>query len=402
MGSAVFMNLGIWNHCYAGSMVGVPSVNRTPVPPKRIPISALYVPLADHYAALVAYERYRDSMQYAEFTLKQMKGWDLLRALFQSGGADLAFVMTPLALDMFNAKPHFKWVGLMHRDGNALAINHLLNQIVQLPASRSDRQPTERVALALKQRKLEIGKPTFVGVPHLMSTHAVVLSHYLKQHGVSLSFSQNQAGDVLAISLAPPKSPGFIKGNSHRAVPAAIEQSLPWADIVETGGYGHVAWYSKDVLKWPNGHVECIAIAAQSALDQKYVAVQEVMSAIRRAGSDIEAARKTGGKAMQEIVNIVQKHIPMHTQSAIEASLNLDLRVINYEHLFPDIEGLAYIMRLALEGGILKAAVDLKDFTDDRFLEVSSDNILEKTPIKSFDLGLRPVDPVSIPDSGEH
>ena len=72
------------------------------------------------------------------------------------------------------------------------------------------------------------------------------------------------------------KSPTFIKINNNRSRPAAFEQSLPWADIVETGGYGKVAWYSKDVMKWPNGHVECIAIAKDSSIKDKYYAVKEV------------------------------------------------------------------------------------------------------------------------------
>ena len=52
---------------------------------QRQTIKALYIPLADHYAAIVAYERYREDMQYADFQIEQMGNWDLLRAYFQSG-----------------------------------------------------------------------------------------------------------------------------------------------------------------------------------------------------------------------------------------------------------------------------------------------------------------------------
>ena len=91
-------------------------------------IKSLYIPLADHYAALIAYERYRDQMKYADFQIEQMGNWDLLRAKFQSEQqVDMAYVMSPLAMDMFHEKPHFQWIGLMHRDGNALAINDQLN-----------------------------------------------------------------------------------------------------------------------------------------------------------------------------------------------------------------------------------------------------------------------------------
>ncbi|MEE9395468.1 MAG: ABC transporter substrate-binding protein [Methylococcales bacterium] len=335
--------------------------------PTRQPIKALYIPLADHYAALVAFERYRDKMHYADFQLEQMKNWDLLRAYFQSGEVDMAYVMSPLAISMFQEKPHFRWVGLMHRDGNALAINALLNKDVQLPSSRSQRKPNSKVAEALIKAHKRTGRATEIGMPHLLSTHSVVLYRYLKTHQVSMALKSREPSQVLAIAVPPPKSPAFILGKSNRAEPAAFEQSLPWADVVETGGFGYVAWYSKDVMPWPHGHVECIAVATDQTITRKFDALKEVMHYIRQAGADIEKARSEGGTALEAIVEIVRKHIPAHSREAIIASLDPKLRVINYQHLDVDKPGLQQIMELAIEGGILTQTVDIDAFADERF-----------------------------------
>ncbi|WP_423893855.1 hypothetical protein [Candidatus Pelagadaptatus aseana] len=107
------------------------------------------------------------------------------------------------------------------------------------------------------------------------------------------------------------------------------------------------------------------------ALEQKPEAVREVMAAIHRAGRDIEQARIVGGEALQEIVKIVRKHIPTHTVDAIVASLNADLRVINYDNLNIDKPGMEQIMGLALEAGILKTDVDLDQFAHDLLLDKS-------------------------------
>ncbi|MCU7936529.1 MAG: hypothetical protein KZQ99_16905 [Candidatus Thiodiazotropha sp. (ex Dulcina madagascariensis)] len=96
-------------------------------------------------------------MVHADFRLEQMKSWDLLRSYFQSDEADMAYVMAPLAMDMFREKPNFRWIGLMHRDGNAMAINDLLNIEVQLSPKRSGRKPDERVAAALKRFRYQRG-----------------------------------------------------------------------------------------------------------------------------------------------------------------------------------------------------------------------------------------------------
>ncbi|HIC42931.1 MAG TPA: nitrate ABC transporter substrate-binding protein [Sulfurimonas sp.] len=330
-------------------------------------VHALYIPLADHYAALVAYERYAKEMKHADFHITQMKNWDLLRAYFQSGEVDMAYVMTPLAIDMFNENPHFRWIGLMHRDGNALAINHLLKKDINLEKNRINRKPNADVALALKKAYKKHNKPTQIGLPHLLSTHAVILYRHLKEHDSSITFTPNNKADVLGISVAPPKAPAFIKIKSKKAIPAAFEQSLPWADVVETGGYGKVAWYSKDVMPWKYGHVECISLATDKAIKDKFKAIQEVQYYIHKAGADIEKAKEEGRKSLDKIVEIVRKHIPLHTAKAIKASLRYDLEVINYKHLNIDKKGLKLIMDYAIEGKTLKQGLDIDTFADERF-----------------------------------
>nr|WP_226986424.1 ABC transporter substrate-binding protein [Saccharophagus degradans] len=331
------------------------------------PIRALYIPLADHYAALVAYERYAPHMQYADFQLSKMNNWDLLRAHFYEGRADLAFVMSPLAMDMYREMGDFRWIGLMHRDGNALAVNEIIAGQLELSPHRKDRTPNQDLANAIKNLNSNQLLQLKVGVPHLLSTHSVVLHKYLNSYGLRMDKLPHGGADVLIIPQAPPLAPKYILGQANRATPAAFEQSLPWADIVETSGFGKIAWYSKDVIKWPNGHVECIAIATDRAIASKEQALREVMTAIHKAGADIEAARERGGEALEDIVKIVRKHIPSHSREAIVASLDPELKVINYKHLNIDKAGLAHIMGLAVQANILSEPIDIDAFSDPNF-----------------------------------
>ena len=331
------------------------------------PINALYIPLADHYPAIVAYEKYRDQMKKADYAITRMKSWSLLRAYFMSGEVDLAFIICPMAMDMFSEQPNFRWVSLLHRDGNALAINDLLNATVKLPKERLKRKPDNKVADALKKAKNDIGRPSKCGVPHLKATHTVVLYKYLIDHNIGLNFGGGTSKDVTAIEVAPPRSPSFIKKQNARGEPASFEQSLPWADIVETGGFGHVAWYSKDVMPWPNGHVECIAIATDDCIRNKREALKEVIYYIHKTGIDIEKARQQGGPAMTAISDMIRKHIPEHSHESIIQSLRPDLNVINYRHLNVDKGGLKQIMDLSVEAGILKKPIDIDAFADESF-----------------------------------
>jgi len=330
-------------------------------------VHALFIPLADHYAALVAYEKYRGRMQHADFRLERVNGPWLVRTRFADPDVDMAFEVAPMAMDMFLEQPDFRWIGLMHRDGNALAVNDLLDQFIRLPDQRSQRRPNRRVAEGLRQARKLRGHPLEIGLPHPQATHTAVLYKFLKDHDLSMGVEYGPDKDVVTVRVSPPEAPRFIKRQGSRGVPSGFEQSLPWADVAEQMGLGRIAWYSKDVVRWPRGHVECIILAKDNAIAEKRAAVAEVVRYIHQAGIDIEAARREGGAPLDEIIAMIRRHIPEHTPRAIRESLRPDLNVINYHHLNVDKGGLRQIMDLSVEAGIIPAPVDIDAFADESF-----------------------------------
>jgi len=337
---------------------------------RRAVIKSIYMPLADHYAGIIAYEKYRGRMIHAEYQIEQMKSWPLLRSKFLTGGADVAFMMSPLAMDMFSEQQNFRWVSLMHRDGNAMAINQLLSNQIELPESRTQRLPDKSLVELIKSWHNNGGEPIQCAVPSIHATHTVVLFKYLKDHGLTLDLDQGKPAHIRTVPVSPSKSPAFLKKNNSRSIPAVFVQSLPWADVVESNEDGHIAWYSKDVISWPSGHVECIAVASDNAIAEKNDALKEVIYFIHQAGLDIENARYEGGEALIEITSMIRKHLPEHDEFAIIQSLRPDLNVINYKNLNLDIPGLELIMEYAVEGGILNSSIDINAFADNQFSTV--------------------------------
>ena len=351
---------------------------------QRQTIMAIGIPLADHYAGIVAYEKYRDRMQYADYQFKILPGPALVRAYFRSQpDVDIAFNVSPMVMDMFANKANFRWISLIHRDGNALVINHLMNTKVKLNSDRKMRRPDEKVANAIRFFKQKTGKPLEIAIPSPLATHTTILYKYLKENGLSFGYRIAEDTDVLLRVVKPPKSPVYLKTKAARAEAVAFEQSLPWAEIVETSRYGHVAWYSKDVMQHESGHVECIIIAKDEVIKHKRPALQEVINYIHQAGRDIEIARKQGGEALETIVVMIRKHIPSHTREAIIQSLRADLNVINYLNLNVDVNAKSSfkeIMDLAFEAGFIQTKIDIDALADSSF---STDiTISENTLVK--------------------
>lgn len=329
-------------------------------------IDALYIPLADHYAAIVAYEKYADQMKEADFHIARMGSWPALRSRFLKRRADMAMVLSPMAMKMYQLDPSFRWVSLIHRNGLALAVNDVLADGLDLSLPRHQRKPGSAVAAVFRQELRDQGHQPVVAVPSLQSTHMLVLYKFMRDHGLTLAIGRGD-GHAVAKAVAPPKSPNFLLAQNQRSLPAAFVQSLPWADVVETENKGRVAWYSKDVLPSERGHIDCIMVATNQAVHNKTAAVREVVHYIHQAGKDLEAARAGGEAALREIAAMIRKHIPEHSEQAILASLDKKLKVIGYHDLNIDVPALREIMDLAVEAGVMPGPIDLDAFSDPRF-----------------------------------
>ncbi len=139
-----------WLYTCLGAMLFLPGfLSDVAASIDKVPIKALAIPLADHYAGIVAYEKYKDVMQHADYQIKILNGPHLVRAYFTSEpDADIAFNVCPMVMAMFDEKPDFKWVSLIHRDGNALAVNRVMRQKIRLSDDKKLRKPDDQIAKA--------------------------------------------------------------------------------------------------------------------------------------------------------------------------------------------------------------------------------------------------------------
>lgn len=348
---------------------------------KKVSIKAVAIPLADHYAGIVAYEKYKNKMKHADYDLLLLPGPDLVRRHFRSfETTDIAFTVSPMVMDMFAKKPDFRWVSLIHRDGNALAVNKSLHQLMNLEQNTSQYMDHSKLARTIKKFKSTHSDPIEIAIPSPLATHTTILYKYLKDNNVSFSDGA-KAADVFLRIVKPPKSIAYLKKQDVRGIPAAFEQSSPWPELLKVKQHGQIAWYSKDILQHPKGHVECVIIAKDRAIKQKHEALGEVIYYIHKAGMDIEQARREGGKKLDSIITMVQKHIPSHTSEAIKQSLSTDSMSINFQNLNVDTnakESFHTIMDLAYEAGFIKTKIDIDALSNEDFrTQITQSNMHE-------------------------
>ena len=79
-----------------------------------------YLPILDHLILAVSHERENELFKEVDVEPKMFKKWDELAGAIKAGTIDAAFILSPLAMDMFNSGADIRVVLLGHRNGSAL------------------------------------------------------------------------------------------------------------------------------------------------------------------------------------------------------------------------------------------------------------------------------------------
>lgn len=350
--------------CIATLILGVASATAN----AKDAIVALYLPVIDHYPLLLSHLRYSKQMANADYTVVQMAGWNELRQKFESGEADIAVLTAPLALDMYASKPSFQTVALAHRNGAALSVNTVFAKQLTIAGARADRKADDQFAKAAKAAFEKSGNPLTLGVPTLHSTHTLVVYKYMQDQGIKMITPKDRDGVLVAKQVPPPKSADYLKAAGAMGQGAATIQAQPWGDVFESSGTGMIVWYSKNVMKHPKGHVDCIIIASNNAIKNKRAALAEVIESLHKSGAELQAAIQSGDKELLQIATSISEiYIPAHKPDVIAKSMSKEIGAINFNDLNVDMEGLKQLQDLGMASGFQSSAVDLEKFSDRSF-----------------------------------
>ena len=81
-----------------------------------------YLPILDHLPLFVSHSRDNDKYELIDVKPRKFKSWGRITGAFNNGSIDAAFILSPLAMDMYNKKKNLKVVLLAHRDGSAITV----------------------------------------------------------------------------------------------------------------------------------------------------------------------------------------------------------------------------------------------------------------------------------------
>ncbi len=295
-----------------------------------------YLPILDHLTLLVSHAKDRCTYEQVEIEPKMFKAWREMVGALKAGVIDAAFILSPLAMDLFNNGVDIKTVLLAHRDGSAITVK--TGSAIHSAADLKDK------AVAIPDRK---------------ATHTALLNKYLMGGGLSLK-------DVKAKVIAPPN---MIKAMKLDRIDAFIVAE-PFGAKAQHLGVGKILVLTKDII---NHHVECIVVVNQTLIKNNRAAIQEWINSLIRAGKWIDQDKlKNGSKQVARLMTKKAKKYLPHSENTIIRGLQNPSDRISFSDLNPGLDDFQTIMDISVQAGIIDK-VNLEAFIDDSFYRNSPD-----------------------------
>ncbi|EDN67027.1 ABC nitrate/nitrite/cyanate family transporter, periplasmic ligand binding protein [Beggiatoa sp. PS] len=286
-----------------------------------------YLPILDHLTLFVSHAKDHCTFQQVDIELKMFKAWGEMVGALKAGVIDAAFILSPLALDLFNQGLDIKTILLAHRDGSAIT--------VKTGTSINEAADLKNKAIAIPDRK---------------ATHTALLNHYLMSAGLSLK-------DVQTKVIAPSN---MLKAMLLGKIDAFIVAE-PFGTKAQHNGVGKILVLTKDIMK---NHVECIVVIHQRVIKENPQAIQEWVDSLIRAGQWIDQDKLNNGS--KEVAHLTSKTYYPHSEENIIRGLQNPSDRISFSDLNPVQKDFQAIVDISVQAGIIDK-VNLETFIDDSF-----------------------------------
>lgn len=290
-----------------------------------------YLRITDHLILGVTADKLRrgvEKFQYFDLELKPYTGWNVLAGDLRSGEIDAAFVLAPIAMELFHAGKKINVVLQTHKSGSLIVTNKRAN-IQSLGDFRG------RAVL----------------IPHYLSVHHLLFDKLCRESGLSIGAGKDIVFDV----VAPGEIPEILEWDEKGRVGGFIVAE-PFGTQVVNAGFGEEFKLSKDI--WPKNPC-CVLAIKEELIGINPDGVQELVSSLVESGRYITEnplqASEIGAAFLSQEVSTIQRVLT-------------DPGRVSYNELLPVVEDFEYIQTyMTTTIHAMSEKVNLQDFLNNDF-----------------------------------
>lgn len=309
----------------------------------RVELTVAHIQITDHLAlGALKYRIDTGEVTPNYFTLKTERkpGWNPIQEGLENGEIDCAFVLAPIAMDLFAYDSPIKLVLFAHKNGSTFV---------------RSRHYDHRFDSLQSFYKYKV-----VDIPHKMSVHHMLAHQFLKELGLKPGVPGKTAINVRFEVVPPINMPGIMKENDDVAGFMVAE---PIATKAIAGEVGTLEFISS--TRWAN-HPCCI-VAMQEDFIQAYPeAVQEFVSLIVETGKYIEADKV---RAAEIGVRFLDPEGKIGLNPEVLRKVFSQPLAIRMDDLYPVVNDLDKIQRYMHDVMDIGRIVDLEKFVYTEFAD---------------------------------
>lgn len=316
----------------------------------KVVIRALHIQITDHLALGVL----KNQIDNGQVTPQHFKletfckpGWNPVQQMIENGQADVAFILAPLAMDLFAFDVPIRMVALAHRCGSCFVRNMTYKTIGY-----------ESLPKFYKWKEIII--------PHKMSIHHVLAHKFLTELQLKPGLPEKFAPINVRFEVMPPiKMPDALAMDYV----AGYIVAEPIGSKAIKQGLAELQALSSEL--WAD-HPCCVVVMRQDFIDEHPEATQEFVTLLTQAGEYIHHHHT---EAAQIAVPFLDPQQALGLTPEVIQSVLDQPNGIRHNDMYPSVDELESIQNYMHFQMNIGRLIKVEDFIDFRFI----DQALKKT-----------------------
>jgi chemotaxis signal transduction protein/CheY-like chemotaxis protein len=310
----------------------------------KVRLNVAHIQITDHLILGVLkhlIEKKEMDPRYFELETHCMAGWNPVQEALEKGTVDAAFILAPIAMDLFNFGTPIKLTLLAHKSGS-----------IFVRGNQGDYH--EPYADFFRQK-------TFL-IPHKLSVHHMLAHMFFKGIGLNAGMVAEGEIDVNFEVTAPIKMPEFL-GKNPNACGFMVAEPIGTKAIAQ--GVAKLQFLSSEL--WEN-HPCCVVAMRDDFIGPYTDAVYEFTEMLVAAGKFIENKPEM---AAEIAVNFLDPKKQLGLKVPILKNVLTENKGIKSGDLFPVVEDLDRMQQYMFHNMGIGSIIDLDKFVDTRFAEAA-------------------------------
>jgi len=207
--------------------------------------------------------------QYFELETQCSASWNVVQNSLETGDVEAAFVLAPIAMDLFTNEIPINVILYAHKNGSICV-----------------RKKNEESSEQLR----DMYRNKIFYIPHLLSIHHMLAFMFMREIGLNPGLSDNPAANVFFEVVPPVKMPELIV---HNKEVAGFMVAEPMGSKAISDGSAELMYLSSEIWDY---HPCCVVAIQRQLINDFPQAVQEFTNLLVRSGLFIKSKPRTSAQ----------------------------------------------------------------------------------------------------------